>query len=146
MDLSWAKDSTIDPKLVLGIGGLIVALVVFVLSNRTEKIVDIPIMTRYSLDHERAMMKGALKVSVTTNILVSISSLNPTLGSTLHSFCSQDPATVCNHTASITLEQWKCLIKRLYGLSLISRSGHASKLLKLPSSFSNLPIPFPMRK
>ena len=69
MDFPWAKDGTIDPKLLLGVGGLIVALVVFVLSDRTEKIVGIPVMTGYGLDHERAMMEGALKVSVTTIFL-----------------------------------------------------------------------------
>ena len=82
MDVSWAIDVKVDTNLLLGIGGLIIALVAFVLSRRAEKLVGIPVMTGCGSDHEKAMMEGTLKVSVSINILMSISSLNPICCST----------------------------------------------------------------
>jgi len=82
MDVPWAKDVKVDTNLLLGVGGIILALVSFVLSRRAEKLVGIPVMTGYGSNHEKAMMEGTLKVSVTTNILMSTSSLNPTFCST----------------------------------------------------------------
>lgn len=82
MDVPWAKDVKVDTNLLLGVGSIILALVSFVLSRRAEKLVGIPVMTGYGSNHEKAMMEGTLKVSVTTNILMSTSSLNPTFCST----------------------------------------------------------------
>lgn len=81
MDVPWVKDINVDINLLLGVGGIILALVAFVFSRRAEKLVGIPVMTGYGSDHEKAMMEGTLKVSVTTNILMS-TSLNPTFCST----------------------------------------------------------------
>jgi hypothetical protein len=51
-----------DAKFVLGVGGILVALAAYVLSQRQEKLVGIPVMTGYGDDHERAMIEGTLKV------------------------------------------------------------------------------------
>ena len=82
MDVPWAIDVKVYTNLLLGVGGIIIALVAFVLSRRAEKLVGIPVMTGYGSDHEKAMIEGTLKVSASTNILMSISSLNPTCCST----------------------------------------------------------------
>lgn len=79
MGLFWPEAGTIELKMLLGVGGLIVALIVFVYTNRTEKLVGVPVMTGYGMEHERAMMEGALKVSLRINIFVSTCSLNSTL-------------------------------------------------------------------
>ena len=76
MNVPWAEDVKIDLNLLLGLGGIILALVSFVLLRRAEKVVGIPVMTGYGSDHEKAMMEGTLKVSVTTSILMSTFSLN----------------------------------------------------------------------
>ena len=77
MVILWAHDVGIDTKLLfLGVGGILLALIAFVLSRRAEKLVGIPVMTGYGEDHERAMMEGTWKVSVITDILTSTSSLN----------------------------------------------------------------------
>ena len=70
MDAVLAKDVKVDAKLLLGVGGILLAIVAFVLSRRGGKLVGIPVMTGYGADHEKAIMDGALKVSVTTNIRV----------------------------------------------------------------------------
>jgi len=69
MNIFLAKDVKVDTKLLLGVGGILIAIVAFFLSRRTEKLVGIPVMTGYGSDHEKAMMEGTFKVSVTTNIL-----------------------------------------------------------------------------
>lgn len=69
MDVFLANDVKVDTKLLLGVGGILLAIVAFVLSRRAEKLVGIPVMTGYGSDHEEAIMEGTLKVSVTTNIL-----------------------------------------------------------------------------
>lgn len=71
MDIAWARDGTVHLKLLLGLCGVILAVVAFVLSSRAEKLVGVPVMTGYGSDHERAMMEGALKVIVTTTISLS---------------------------------------------------------------------------
>lgn len=76
MDVPWAQDVRVDTSLLLGVGGIILALIAFILSRRTEKLVGIPVMTGYGSDHEKAMMEGTLKVNVITNILTTISPLN----------------------------------------------------------------------
>ena len=70
MDAFLAKDVEVDTKLLLGVGGIILAIVAFVLSRRGERLVGIPVMSGYGSDHEKAMMEGTLRVSVTTNILI----------------------------------------------------------------------------
>jgi hypothetical protein len=69
MDVFFVKDVKIDARFLLGVGGILVAIISFALSRRAEKLVGIPVMTGYGSDHERAMMEGSLKVRVTTNIL-----------------------------------------------------------------------------
>ena len=64
MDVPWAKDVKVDTNLLLGVGGIIIALVSLVLSRRAEKLVGIPVMTGYGSDHEKAMIEGTVKVSV----------------------------------------------------------------------------------
>ena len=68
MDAFLAKHVNVDAKLLLGVGGILLAIVAFILSRRGEKLVGIPVMTGYGSDHEKAIMEGALKVTVTTNI------------------------------------------------------------------------------
>lgn len=69
MEFFLTKDVNVDTKLLLGIGGILLAIVAFALSRREEKLVGIPVMTGYGSDHEKAMMEGTLRVSVITNIL-----------------------------------------------------------------------------
>ena len=68
MDAMLAKDVKVDARLLLGVGGILLAIIAFVLSRRGEKLVGIPVMTGYGSDHEKAIMEGSLKVSVTTDI------------------------------------------------------------------------------
>lgn len=70
MDVFLAKDVNVDTKLLLGVGGILLAIIAFVLSRRGEKLVNIPVMTGYGSDHETAIMEGTLKVSVNTSILI----------------------------------------------------------------------------
>lgn len=67
MDVVLAQDVKLDIKALLGVGGILLAIVAFVLSRRAEKLVGIPVMTGYGSDHEKAMMEGTLKVRVTTS-------------------------------------------------------------------------------
>lgn len=61
MDVFFVKDVKIDARFLLGVGGILVAIISFALSRRAEKLVGIPVMTGYGSDHERAMMEGSLK-------------------------------------------------------------------------------------
>jgi hypothetical protein len=65
----FTKNVKVDTKLLLGVGGILFAVVAFVRSRRVEKLVGIPVMTGYGSDHEKAMMEGTLKVSITISIL-----------------------------------------------------------------------------
>lgn len=68
MDVFLAKDVKVDTKILLGVGGILLAVVAFILTRRAEQLVGIPVMTGYGSDHDKAIMEGALKVSVTTNL------------------------------------------------------------------------------
>lgn len=61
MNVFLAKDVKVDTKFVLGVGGILLAIVSFALSRRAEKLVGIPVMTGYGSNHEKAMMEGTLK-------------------------------------------------------------------------------------
>jgi len=69
MDVILSKDLNLNTKVLLGVGGIIFTIIAFVLSRRVEKLVGIPVMTGYGSDHEKAMMEGTLRVSVTVTIL-----------------------------------------------------------------------------
>ncbi|KAJ4302892.1 hypothetical protein N0V90_001783 [Kalmusia sp. IMI 367209] len=66
-----SKIVDVEPKLLLGVSGLLVAVVAYILSRRTEKLVGIPVMTGYE-DHEQAMLEGTLKVRDMVNIYPTI--------------------------------------------------------------------------
>lgn len=55
-----------DAKFTFGVSGILIALVAYVLSQRRERLVGIPVMTGYGDDHERAMVDGTLKVLSTS--------------------------------------------------------------------------------
>ncbi|KAI9646523.1 hypothetical protein NHQ30_004516 [Ciborinia camelliae] len=97
MEFIWAKDGIIDPKLLLCVCGLIFALAVFILSNRTEKIVGIPAMTGYGLDHERAMMEGALKKKEMGSEFTGIFQHNLEIALGLRSDLNRNLANTLNH-------------------------------------------------
>lgn len=68
MNIPSAQDVGVDTYLLLGVGGIILTLVALFLSRRAEKLVDIPVMTGYGSDHEKAMMEGTLKVKLSSPI------------------------------------------------------------------------------
>jgi len=99
MDVFLAKEVKVDTKLLLGVGGILLAIVAFVLSRRAEKLVGIPVMTGYGSDHEKAMMEGTLKVSVATNILNELlTECSFFFVVPVNSLCCGDPATLCDNT------------------------------------------------
>lgn len=69
-----------DAKFMFGVSGILIALVAYVLSQRRERLVGIPVMTGYGDDHERAMVDGTSKV-LSTSVVYSIVGyrLNPSL-------------------------------------------------------------------
>ena len=52
-----------EPLSLLG-GGVLLGITAFLLSRRREKLRNIPVMSGYGEDQERALMEGALKVSL----------------------------------------------------------------------------------
>lgn len=64
MDILLAKGVNANTKLLLGVGGILLAVVAFIVSRRAEKLIGIPVMTGYGSDYEKALMEGALKVSI----------------------------------------------------------------------------------
>ncbi|KAL8794175.1 MAG: hypothetical protein Q9195_003243 [Heterodermia aff. obscurata] len=67
MDAFLARDIILDQKVLLGVGGIFLAIVTYFMSRRTEKLVGIPVMTGFGNDYEEAMMVGTEKVNETTS-------------------------------------------------------------------------------
>lgn len=58
-----SNDGSVDTKLLLGVAGILLAILAFLISGRAEQLQGVPVMTGYGSDHEAALMDGALKVS-----------------------------------------------------------------------------------
>jgi hypothetical protein len=68
MDFFSLPNTKMDATFIICVVGILLAVVSYALSRRTEKLEGIPVMTGYGDDHEKAMLDGTMKVGSVTDI------------------------------------------------------------------------------